>query len=138
MLRSTTFVLAGGALALYLVTTALATPLLQLFGDDFTSAVTPLRLLAVGQLVVLAGGPVTVLLVMVGGERDQARAGALAGLVLLVALVPLVPAYGASGAAAAASIALIVNKIVIVASLRRRIGKEAGRGDLSGRVLAVG
>lgn len=138
LLRSTTVVLAGGAVALFAVTTLLAEPLLRIFGDDFTAAVTPLRLLAMGQLVVLATGPVTVLLVMVGGERDQARAGALAAAALVGLLLPLVPAHGASGAAAAATVALIVNKLVIVAALRRRIGREIDRGDVPGRVLAVG
>ena len=110
--------LAGVGVVLLAVTLIGAELLLGVFGSGFSDAAGPLRVLAVGQFVVLAGGPVTTVLVMVGGERAQARAGWIAVAVLVALLVGLVPAYGAMGAAIATSTALSTNKLVVALAVR--------------------
>ena len=82
--------------------------MLAIFGADFEVADTALVILAVGQLVALASGPVGAVLVMTGRERLQRDAAAAAVAVNLVGNLVLVPTYGMVGAASATAVALIV------------------------------
>lgn len=79
----------------------LATPLLQLFGDDFPTARMTLITLAIGNVIGVAMGPAQDVLIMTGRQRRVPRIMLLAATVHLVALTLLVPVHGAVGAALA-------------------------------------
>lgn len=101
--------------------------LLALFGSEYRSAVTSLRLLGLAQIVVLGCGPVSSLLVMSGGERQQRRATALAATLVVVLSVLLVPVHGLLGAAIAASAALAASRITILVMATRTLAATARR-----------
>lgn len=94
-------------LVVSLLLLAAADPLMAIFGPDFRGGATPLRILAVGQLVNGLTGPVGAALNMTGHERTSALVyGVAAGMgVLLTALG--VRVAGVVGAAAAMSLAMI-------------------------------
>ena len=119
LLGSTT----AGALALAAVVcgaiAVAAGPLLRVFGDTFVDARTALLILLVAQFVVLAGGPVTVLVAMTGYERMQQRAAAIAAATYIVLLAVLVPSHGVVGAAVAMAAALMLNKTLLFRTARR-------------------
>jgi O-antigen/teichoic acid export membrane protein len=89
------------------VVVGLGAPLLVplLFGDDFSSAVTPLAVLLPG---VVAYAPVTVLVVYLSVRRGQPRLSLGVSIVAMVltaaAAVALIPALGTTGAALASTI----------------------------------
>jgi O-antigen/teichoic acid export membrane protein len=103
---------------------AVSGPLLSVFGSGFASSVGPFRILALGQFVVLAGGPVTSLLVMSGREAAQARAGAVASAIAVALLLVLVPPFGLYGAATALTVAVTANKLLIALALRRALVED--------------
>lgn len=73
--------------------------LMGLFGAGFVDGAVALQILAVGQLLAIAGGPIGTLLIMSGHDK-LLIAYSLASLVVVAALCLLVvPAYGASGGA---------------------------------------
>jgi O-antigen/teichoic acid export membrane protein len=120
-LRRVTRWSAAVAGAFGLVAIAASEPLLGLFGDGYGDAATVLRFLAVGQVVVLATGPVSIVATMIGEERLVHWAGAVGVLVQGTLLAALVPRHGATGAAAATAVGLAVNKIAVGVVVRRRL-----------------
>jgi O-antigen/teichoic acid export membrane protein len=100
----------------------LARPLLNLFGPDFTSGVTALRILVGAQIIVTALGPVGQLMIMAGLER-YSLANSIAGatLVILLSLL-LIPTLGATGAALAAGATLVIRAIVATAIVWQKLG----------------
>ena len=83
--------------------------LMELFGDAFQSAATPLLILAAGELVNLATGSVAYLLMMTGNHAYYRRATVIAAALNIVLGLILIPEYGATGAAmsTAASVACV-------------------------------
>ena len=83
--------------------------LMNLFGDAFQSAATPLLILAAGELVNLATGSVAYLLMMTGNHAYYRRATVIAAALNIVLGLILIPEYGATGAAmsTAASVACV-------------------------------
>ena len=73
--------------------------LLGAFGPGFVDAAPVLRILAVGQLVNAATGPVGFALLMTGRERAFAATLAAAAACTVAGLLVAIPAYGAVGAA---------------------------------------
>jgi O-antigen/teichoic acid export membrane protein len=95
---------------------------LELFGNDFHSGITGLRILAVGQLVNALAGPSGNVLLMTGHERIAMR-GVLAGMICnLILAVALIPSYGVTGGAFAFASGLILWNGVLVLIARRRLG----------------
>jgi O-antigen/teichoic acid export membrane protein len=79
-----------------------------LFGGQYLGAVVPLEILAVGQLVNVATGPVGVLLIMTGRQKEWLGIST-AALVVAVALnFMLIPRWGIIGAAAASALSVMV------------------------------
>ncbi len=83
--------------------------LLGFIGPGFVEAAPVLRILALGQLVNAATGPVGFALLMTGRERAFAATLAVAAAVTVVGCIIVVPVYGAVGAAVvtAASVAAL-------------------------------
>ena len=84
-----------------------ASPLMRIFGAEFTPASNALRLLCLGQLVFATFGVFGTVLLMTGEEALAARI-MVGGLVVGVTLnVALIPHYGVNGSAVATTLALI-------------------------------
>lgn len=100
----------------------LARPLLALFGPEFTSGVTALRILVGAQIIVTVLGPVGQLMIMAGLER-YSLANSIAGAILVILLsLALIPALGATGAALAAGATLVIRAIVATAIVWQKLG----------------
>jgi O-antigen/teichoic acid export membrane protein len=111
---------------------------LRLFGSGFTGAAVPLALLAGGEAINCAAGPVATLLMMTGNERNAAMSMLLGSITLVVAGVALIPAFGVSGAAAANVLSLTVWNVSMVGKARRCLGVSSTvfGGKLSHRLRA--
>lgn len=95
--------------------------ILSLWGDEFQSSYTILVILAIGQFVNIATGPVGYLLSMCGHERIYGKIALLSLISNLVLNYFLIINYGAVGAAISTSVIVIVENIIKLAIVRRRI-----------------
>lgn len=120
----TLMIRAGGFLGLFLALCAvgLAPWILPAFGGDFRAAMPPLMVLAVGQIVNVAAGPVGLLLLMT--DHQGAALRILMGVALLnVALaVAGTLIWGMLGAAAAAAFSMILWNVAMIVYIRRSAG----------------
>jgi O-antigen/teichoic acid export membrane protein len=91
---------AGVALPLCLI----AHPVLQLLGPSFSTGVSALRILLVGQLIASAAGPQLFLLTMTGHERETAFMQSMVALANIALSALFVWQAGLTGAALAATI----------------------------------
>jgi O-antigen/teichoic acid export membrane protein len=99
--RTLTKWILGATFPLALVVMFFASPLMAIFGSEFTVGSTVLIIGCLGQLVNCAVGSVGQLLVMSGNQLRMARTQALVVPVSVFLSVLLVPRYGIAGAAAA-------------------------------------
>jgi O-antigen/teichoic acid export membrane protein len=98
----------AGTLPLLLLLMIVPGPVLMIFGAKFDTAVTPLRILLIGQIVNVAVGSVGFILIMVGRTGwDLAVYASSFALDLAVAFW-LAPGLGAKGAAVAQAVTLVV------------------------------
>lgn len=111
LLGTATGLLAAVAVVVSVTLTLGARPLLLIFGGEFEAAVAPLRVLAIGQFVMLASGPVGAVLLMTGHAHRQIEATVVAVFVNIVADIILIPRYGVMGAAVATALALSVKNL---------------------------
>lgn len=97
----------------------LAAPLLRVFGADFVDGATPLRILAIGQIVNIATGFPGMALIMIreAGKVTRIVACGTVANVLLCAL--LIPKFGASGAATAGATSIALTNVLLSAVLWR-------------------
>lgn len=96
--------------------------LMWLFGDGFEAGAPLLRILAIGQFVNLATGPVGYLLMMTGHEKDMRNSLLLIAPASVLVSFWLIPAYGAVGAALATALAVASQNLLSVYWVRRRLG----------------
>jgi O-antigen/teichoic acid export membrane protein len=110
---------AAGCIALVLA--VLAEPILTWFGEGFSSGVTALRILLVGQVIVSSYG--SQLLVMTMTEHERGAAGLLivSAAVNVVASTVLISMFGLTGAAIATAIAVIVWNVAMAFFISRRL-----------------
>jgi O-antigen/teichoic acid export membrane protein len=113
-------------------------PLLRLFGPAYADGATALTLLAIGQLVNTAAGPLGQVINLSGRQYLSAANNVLAvGLNLAVALV-LIPRYGMAGAAASTAAALVLLNVLRLVEVRIIFGCHPFRGDTVRTILAGG
>jgi O-antigen/teichoic acid export membrane protein len=119
--------LAAAAAAAIAGAVLLAAPVLRsVLGNTFHNITTPLLILVAGQLANVVIGPVAMLLLMTGHERDV-RNTLLASSVLNAGLTAtLVPALGAVGAAIGAAVSLTAWNVVLRARVHERLGITTG------------
>jgi O-antigen/teichoic acid export membrane protein len=99
----------AGSLPILLLLLIVPGPVLHLFGGEFESGTTALRILLIGQAVNVATGSVGFILIMVGRTGwDLAVYAASFALDLVVAFA-LVPHLGARGAAIAQAVTLVAS-----------------------------
>jgi len=113
-------ILAGGAMFLFYA--LLAAPFLSLFGPGYPTAATALRILALGQLALVAWGPGQMVLSMTGGEKVAVALLALALALGLPASYLLFQWNGVDGMAwgRVASLAFVGTAAGVLA--QRRVG----------------
>jgi O-antigen/teichoic acid export membrane protein len=96
--------------------------LMRLFGPEFAAGALTLQILAVGQAVRLAAGPLGTVLIMTGHQR-WLLLYSLAGVVLTVGFALwLIPLYGAAGAAAAGAITLVFRNAAALWMVQNKAG----------------
>lgn len=119
--RRTTLSMAALATTLLLLFFCFTDLLLTLFGSDFSSGKTPLRILAIGQFIALGTGPVAYLLMMTGHEKfHRNNVIASAGLNILLNAF-LIPIIGITGAAIATAISLTLKNGIAVLYVRSKL-----------------
>jgi len=110
------------ATPVFVVLIAFPGPLLGIFGPEFRGGALALQILAIGQLVRLASGPLGSILVMTGNQRWVLVYAGL-GVVLCAGFVALlVPAYGAVGAAIATSATVVLRNVAAGLIVQFRLG----------------
>lgn len=95
---------------------------LLIYGNDFLPGRVALGVLGFAQLVNVAAGPVGLLLIMTGHERDAARAVALSAALNAALNAALIPRWGVEGAALATAASLIVWNLLLAGWVVRRLG----------------
>jgi O-antigen/teichoic acid export membrane protein len=95
---------------------------LSLFGADFIHAHGALALLSAAQLINVAMGPVSLLLVMTGHERDAVMALVISAISNVILNGVLIPQWGLEGAAAATASSTILWNVLMAKSVYRRLG----------------
>lgn len=98
--------------------------LVSLFGQGFDAASPLLRVLAIGQVINLATGPVALALIMSNRERSYMRLTLLAGGIGFLLVPTLTAAFGLIGAAVATTVVVSVHNL--------------GAGQLAWRAFRVG
>ena len=104
-------------------------PLLALFGRGYEAGAAPLVLLALGQLVLNAAGPLTAVINLSGHPRVTLFDNVLVFSANLVLCIILVPRYGMSGAAASTLIALCSVTLLQVGQVARLFRIHPFRDD---------
>lgn len=110
------------ATPLFAVIFAVPERLLGVFGPGFVGGALTLQVLAAGQLVRLASGPLGTIIIMTGNQRWLLLYG-LAGVVLCVGFsMWLIPTYGAVGAAAATAATVTLRNLAAGLLVRFGLG----------------
>jgi O-antigen/teichoic acid export membrane protein len=100
----------------------LATPLLHLFGDDFSSARTVLIVLVASSVINVLTGPASDVLVMSGHQRHIPTVMFVSAAAHVAVLFLLVPTFGAPGAAFASIASGLVANVWLMELARREAG----------------
>ena len=101
--------------------------ILGLFGSEFRAAATPLMILAVGQLVSLAMGPIGGVLIMTHHERWSLAYGVVAAIGATLLCLWLIPRWGVTGAAVAVTASTVFRRFAAAAIVRFVVGIDLWR-----------
>ena len=107
---------------LFVVLLAFPEFLLGIFGPEFREGATALQILALGQLVRVACGPLGTILLMTGQQRWILAYAGVGVVACIGAVALLVPRYGAEGAAWATMIVVILRHLGAFWVVQRRLG----------------
>ena len=95
--------------------------ILGIFGREFIVGKSVLFITAIGQLIVLATGPVATLLMMTGHEKVHRNNTIFCGIINIILNLILIPSMGIVGAAVATTISLIIKNISAVILVYRKL-----------------
>lgn len=96
--------------------------LLFVYGPDFVGGQRALAILSVGQLVNVGMGPVGMLLIMTGHERDATWSIGASAVVNIVLNFALVPKWGLEGAAIGAASSMVLWNCLMAWAVNKRFG----------------
>lgn len=99
--------------------------LLLIFGVEYISASTPLRILIIGHLINAAMGSVVSLLNMTGHEKDTLKGISVAVLLNILLNALLIPRLGGEGAAIATTITFFVWNTLLWLKVKQRLGIDS-------------
>lgn len=102
--------------------TLFARPLLELFGDEFGTGATGVRVLVAGELVRATVGVLAIALLMAGHERRLLVALALGAALNAVLATSLGPLWGVEGAATGQAAGSLASSVVVAIFARKRVG----------------
>jgi O-antigen/teichoic acid export membrane protein len=94
---------------------------LKPFGTHFEQGAWPLRVLALGQLVMVGVGPVECLLMMTGHEKVLRNIVGASAIANVVGNLVLVPSYGAMGAATSTAFCITSMAIACMLMIRKKL-----------------
>lgn len=112
----------GATLPVIAVLALIPDRVLGLFGPEFTSGAAAMVIIALGQMVNAATGPVGHLLNMRGLHAVETRLSVLSVAINAVACMLMVPAWGGVGAASANASAVVACNLLRVLMVRRYLG----------------
>lgn len=110
------------AAPLLIVLLIFPTYILSLFGSEFVHAADLLRILTIGQFVNVLSGSVGMLLMMCGYERDMRNIVIVSGIISVVLASSLIPHWGILGAAISTALTVIIQNLLAVVAVRKRLG----------------
>jgi O-antigen/teichoic acid export membrane protein len=120
----------------FLVIMLFAPALLLIFGEEFPAATTTLRLLAIGQILNAAVGPIGFIMSMTGRQKlNLVNSIVLAGINIALNVI-LIPRYGIAGAGLATSVSIALLNLVRVVQVKILYGFTPFRWDLYKPTLA--
>jgi O-antigen/teichoic acid export membrane protein len=109
--RTATWWLVGSAWPIYLLLAIFAPLLVRVFGASFTGGGTVIIIMSIAMLIVVATGPVDIVLLM-GGKSTWNLINTFVALVVQATLsVLLIPRYGINGAAIGWAAGILVNNL---------------------------
>ena len=118
-----------GSLLMLVALIVLGPFVLAMFGPDFSASYAPMIILAVGQLLNVASGPVGTILSMSRQERFVGI-GMVTSVVCNILLnFLLIPRYGVNGAAIATAISVGIWNLLMVVFAKRILGIDANIGS---------
>lgn len=120
--RGSTFlmcVVAGPVLAVFVL---FPDRILSIYSPEFAAGGVLLAILAVGQFVNVATGSVQMLLMMTEQEDWIMRTTVLAACLALFLNIALIPRWGSTGAAVATSVVWIVQNLLVLVTVRWKLG----------------
>jgi O-antigen/teichoic acid export membrane protein len=110
------------AVSIALPLSLVARELLMLFGHDFSSGATALRILLVGQVIAAGTGSQRPLMMMTGHELSAALLLGISAAVGGVAAIALIGPFGLTGAAIATTLSLLVWNLAMAVFIWRQLG----------------
>ncbi len=96
--------------------------ILSLFGAEFIEGRAALTILAIGQVVNAAAGPVGYLLILTGHQRDTARVYGWSALINVLLNILLIPRWGLVGASCATAITMALWNAWLFLLVRKQLG----------------
>lgn len=96
--------------------------ILSFFGEEFIQSKDLLRILVLGQMVNVATGSVGYLLTMTGHMKDMRNVMYIVGSLSIGLLLLLVPLFGVYGSAIATSVGLVIQNLLAVWFVNKRLG----------------
>ena len=119
--RQCTFWMLAATLPVILALLIFPEIVLGLFGPQFEQGAWPLRILALGQLIMIGIGPVETLLIMTGHEKLMRNIIGATAVANVIGNLLLVPLYGAVGAASSTAFCLAAMDIACLLMVRRKL-----------------
>ncbi|HEV2154874.1 lipopolysaccharide biosynthesis protein [Bradyrhizobium sp.] len=119
--RQCTFSMLAATLPVILALLIFPEIVLGLFGPQFEQGAWPLRILALGQLIMIAIGPVETLLIMTGHGKQMRNIIGATAIANVIGNLLLVPSYGAIGAACSTAFCLASMDVACLLMVRRKL-----------------
>lgn len=108
--------------------------MLAVFGPEFSASYLPMIILAVGQLLNVASGPVGTILSMSRQERFVGIGMSVSVICNILLNYLLIPRYGINGAAIATAVSVGIWNLLMVVFAKRILGVNAGAVLSPGKV----
>ncbi len=138
MLKRVTYWNTSVSIPIFLTLALIPGPLLSLFGETYSLGAATLAILAIGQLLDTAAGPLGQVINMSGRPHiNMMNNAAVAGLNVVACLV-LIPRYGMEGAAVSFAFSLALVNAIKLAQVRILFGIYPFRADTLRTLAAAG
>lgn len=138
MLKRVTYWNTAVSLPLFAMLAVVAAPLLRLFGPRYTPGATALVILALGQLLNTAAGPLGQVINMSGRPYVNLANNVLVATLNVAGCMVLIPRFGITGAACSTSGALTLVNAIKLVEVRVLFGMSPFRSDSARAFAAAG